>query len=122
MRAFVLFALLLPACTEPASTTDKGTAGLADSGSGDADTDADSDADSDADTDTDADSDADADSDTDADTDNDTSCPAVTTGTRAAVVTDIDETLTTDDNEFLYQIADPSYDPAMRPDADTLMQ
>ena len=38
-----------------------------------------------------------------------------------AVVTDIDETLTTDDDEYMAQILDPSYDPAMRPDADTLM-
>lgn len=38
-----------------------------------------------------------------------------------AVITDIDETLTTDDNEFLHQIVDPDYDPEMRPDANTLM-
>jgi phosphatidate phosphatase PAH1 len=37
-----------------------------------------------------------------------------------AVVTDIDETLTTDDLEFVYQVADPDHDPAMRPDANTL--
>lgn len=39
-----------------------------------------------------------------------------------AIVTDIDETLTTDDLEWLYQIADADHDPEMRPDADTLMQ
>jgi hypothetical protein len=39
-----------------------------------------------------------------------------------AVFTDIDETLTTSDEEWLAQIGDPSHDPAMRPDADTLMQ
>lgn len=38
-----------------------------------------------------------------------------------AVVTDIDETLTTDDLEFVYQVADPDHDPEMRPDANTLM-
>ena len=41
---------------------------------------------------------------------------------RHAVFTDIDETLTTADEEWLAQFADPSYDPAMRPDANTLMQ
>jgi phosphatidate phosphatase PAH1 len=50
-----------------------------------------------------------------------TGCPAVTADTRAALVTDIDETLTTDDDEFLAQIADPTHDPAMRPDASALM-
>ena len=39
-----------------------------------------------------------------------------------AVFTDIDETLTTLDEEWLSQIADPSHDPAMRPEADTLMR
>jgi hypothetical protein len=39
-----------------------------------------------------------------------------------AVFTDIDETLTTLDEEWLQQIADPSYDPAMRPGAVELMQ
>ncbi len=39
-----------------------------------------------------------------------------------AVFTDIDETLTTLDQEWLDQIADPSHDPAMRPGADALMQ
>jgi len=38
------------------------------------------------------------------------------------VVTDIDETLTTDDLEFVYQVADPDHDPEMRPDADTLFR
>lgn len=51
-----------------------------------------------------------------------TDCPPVGPQTRAAVVTDIDETLTTLDSEWLTQIAIPSHDPAMRPDADTLMQ
>ncbi len=37
------------------------------------------------------------------------------------VVTDIDETLTTSDEEWLSQMADASHDPAMRPDAQTLM-
>jgi phosphatidate phosphatase PAH1 len=41
---------------------------------------------------------------------------------RRAVVTDIDETLTIADEELLKQIADPTYDPAMRPDADALMR
>lgn len=48
-------------------------------------------------------------------------CVPVTSATRTAVVTDIDETLTTSDAEFLIQIVDPSYDPAMRPDASALM-
>ena len=39
-----------------------------------------------------------------------------------AVVTDIDETLTTTDEEFLTQLTNPSYDPEMRPDANTLLQ
>ncbi len=39
-----------------------------------------------------------------------------------AVFTDIDETLTTLDEEWLQQITDPGYDPAMRPGANTLMQ
>lgn len=38
-----------------------------------------------------------------------------------AVVTDIDETLTTSDDEWIAQMGDASHDPAMRPDADTLM-
>lgn len=38
-----------------------------------------------------------------------------------SVVTDIDETLTTLDAEWFKQISNPSHDPAMRPDADTLM-
>ena len=45
-------------------------------------------------------------------------CEALDT---VAVVTDIDETLTTDDMEYVYQILDPDHDPEMRPDADTLM-
>lgn len=92
--------------------SDTGAAGdTTDTDSADADTDADSDADADTDTDSDADTDADA----------DTNCPAVTPDTKSAVVTDIDETLTTSDNEWLTQLAIPSHDPAMRPDANTLM-
>jgi hypothetical protein len=41
---------------------------------------------------------------------------------RMAVVTDIDGTLTTGDAEWLAQIAWPAHDPAMRPDANTLLQ
>lgn len=60
--------------------------------------------------------------DTEETADTDTSgCPAVSASTRTALVTDIDETLTTDDLEFVYQIADPTHDPEMRPDANTLM-
>jgi phosphatidate phosphatase PAH1 len=39
-----------------------------------------------------------------------------------AVATDIDETLTLSDGEWLDQLADPTCDPALRPDADTLMR
>lgn len=39
-----------------------------------------------------------------------------------AVFTDIDETLTTTDEEWLAQLGDPTHDPAMRPGADALMQ
>ena len=39
-----------------------------------------------------------------------------------AVVTDIDETLTTNDEEWLSQMSDASHDPAMRPEADALMR
>lgn len=49
-------------------------------------------------------------------------CPVVDEDTRAIVVTDIDETLTTSDTEWLTQIALPSHDPRMRPDADRVMQ
>lgn len=49
-------------------------------------------------------------------------CPPVTEDTRVAVVSDIDETLTTSDSEWLTQIALPGHDPAMRPEADTLMR
>jgi len=38
-----------------------------------------------------------------------------------AVFTDIDETLTTSDDEWLAQLMDPEHDPAMRPAADTLI-
>lgn len=39
-----------------------------------------------------------------------------------AVVTDIDETLTTDDDEWIAQLIDGTHDPAARPDGDLLMQ
>ena len=39
-----------------------------------------------------------------------------------ALATDIDETLTTSDGEWLSQLADPTYDPAERPDAATTFQ
>ncbi|NCG20014.1 MAG: hypothetical protein GWP91_13485 [Rhodobacterales bacterium] len=38
------------------------------------------------------------------------------------VVTDIDETLTTSDGEYLAQLADPTHDPALRPQAAELIQ
>jgi phosphatidate phosphatase PAH1 len=41
---------------------------------------------------------------------------------RRVVVTDIDETLTTGDGEWVLQIVNPDHDPAMRPDADRLMK
>ena len=40
----------------------------------------------------------------------------------AAVVTDIDETLTTGDEEWLAQLLDPGHDPQQRPDAAALMR
>jgi phosphatidate phosphatase PAH1 len=48
-------------------------------------------------------------------------CTPASVLTKSVVVTDIDETLTTADSEFLRELADSSYDPAMRPDADRLM-
>lgn len=39
-----------------------------------------------------------------------------------AIVTDIDETLTTSDTEWLAQLMDPTHDPEMRPDASELMR
>ncbi len=39
-----------------------------------------------------------------------------------AIVTDIDETLTTSDAEWLAQLMDPTHDPEMRPDASELMR
>ena len=39
----------------------------------------------------------------------------------SAVYTDIDETLTTDDHEWLEQLFDAGHDPAMRPDAEAVM-
>ena len=116
----LLIVFLTSACVAPAATS-SGKPGHSGSDTDATDTGADSgDTAADADTDTDADTDADADADADADTDS--GCPAVTDKTRAAIVTDIDETLTTDDNEFLTQLYDPTHDPAMRPDANTLMQ
>lgn len=41
---------------------------------------------------------------------------------REALVTDIDETLTTLDSEWIAQILDAAHDPEERPDASTLMQ
>ena len=40
---------------------------------------------------------------------------------RFAIVTDIDETLTTSDDEWIAQLVDASHDAAMRPSADVLM-
>ncbi len=51
----------------------------------------------------------------------DTGCPPVTDETVTAIVTDIDETMTTADSEWLAQLADPTHDPAMRPEANELM-
>ncbi len=48
-------------------------------------------------------------------------CPVVTDATRVAVVTDIDETLTTSDEEWLTQIALPWTDPEMRQQANLVM-
>ncbi len=122
-------ALLLFACTQTTKNADTGDTSVGhDSQTGDADTDADadsdadSDADTDTDTDTDTDSDTDTDTDSDSDSDTDSGCPAVSASTTTVIVTDIDETLTTLDSEFLQQIIDPTHDPAMRPDANTLMQ
>jgi len=39
-----------------------------------------------------------------------------------SIVTDIDETLTTDDFEWVTQLIDPEHDPEMRPDANALMR
>jgi hypothetical protein len=51
----------------------------------------------------------------------DDDCPPVTDATRAVVITDIDETLTTSDAEWLAQIA-LGTEPEMRPEADALMR
>jgi len=101
-----------------------GCGGSGGSGDGDtsADADADADADSDSDTDTDTDADTDVDTDTDADTDAEAGSDTEACTYSLAVVTDIDATLTTSDLEWVYQIALPSYDAAMRPDANVLMQ
>lgn len=48
-------------------------------------------------------------------------CPTVTDATRIAVVTDIDETLTISDEEWLTQIALPFTDPEMRQQANLVM-
>lgn len=109
-------AFLLVACTQGVKPADTGETAVGH----DTETDTDADTDSDTDADTDSDTDTDTDSDTDADTS--TGCPAVSDSTTTLLVTDIDETLTTLDSEFLTQIFDPAHDPAMRPDANTLMQ
>lgn len=83
---------------------------------GDADTDGDTESGSDTDSDSDSDTDVDTDSDADADTDTE-SCEFL-----MAIVSDIDSTLTTSDMEWLTQIAIPTYDPSMRPEADALMR
>jgi phosphatidate phosphatase PAH1 len=49
-------------------------------------------------------------------------CPPVTEATRSLVVTDIDETLTLSDNEWLVQIGLPGTAPTMRPEADDVMR
>jgi len=49
-------------------------------------------------------------------------CTSPCTGARIAVVTDIDETLTTANSEWVDQLLDPTADPAMRPSADEVMQ
>lgn len=79
-----------------------------------------SDTDSTEDSDVSATSDSDAPSDS-GDTASTTGCDAADEATQIVIVTDIDETLTTDDNEWLNELWDPSHDPAMRPDANTLM-
>lgn len=106
-------AFLLIACTQPKGTDTADTAV-------DSDTDPDTDSDT---SDTSADTDSDT-SDTDPDTNSDTStgCPEVSESTTTLLVTDIDETLTTLDSEFLTQIVDATHDPEMRPNANTLMQ
>jgi hypothetical protein len=109
MRLALLFPFALVAC--------KGGATIPD----DSDVAGDTDAVDTTDADTDADSDADTDADTDADSDADTDADTEVACTRL-IVTDIDETLTTDDLEFIYQIANPSHDPEMRPDADAMMR
>lgn len=52
----------------------------------------------------------------------DSDTPASACAPGEVVVTDIDETLTTSDAEWLKQLVnDPTHDPAMRPDANTLL-
>jgi len=63
-----------------------------------------------------------ADTDTDADAGEDGGADTDSCTTSMAVVTDIDATLTTSDLEWVYQIAVPTYDAAMRPEANVLMQ
>jgi hypothetical protein len=114
----ILSLTVLPACSgNPSgdSDTETGSDTVGDTDA-DSDSDLDSSSDGDADSDADADADSDADAGGDGDTDTDSCVPNM------AVVTDIDATLTTSDNEYLLQIALPSYDPVMRPDANTLMQ
>jgi len=52
----------------------------------------------------------------------DTSSSEAPCSPQKIVATDIDETLTTSDGEWLQQLGDPTHVPAMRPDAHTLMQ
>ncbi len=127
-RVFIVlcFFLLLGAtacATNVPAAVDAGEAadGGADTGE-DTSTGTGGDADTDTDADTDADSDADSDSDLDSDTDTDGDTESECVPSQAAVYTDIDETLTTSDAEWLKYLLNPLYDPAMRPDANTLMQ
>jgi hypothetical protein len=48
-------------------------------------------------------------------------CDPVHDGTTTVVITDIDETMTTSDSEWLTQVALPFHDPEMRPRANDLM-
>lgn len=54
--------------------------------------------------------------------DADSDTEVVVDGPCEFLVTDIDETLTTSDNEFVAQIIDATHDPAMRPSAVELLQ
>jgi hypothetical protein len=119
--SFVVAILALSGCSGSGGSGDGDTSTGADA-DGDSDSDTDGDTDSDSDTDTDGDGDADSDSDADSDAGADGGSDTDDCTYRMAIVTDIDATLTTADAEWLKQIAVSSYDPAMRPDADVLMQ